>query len=259
MDMSRWLWIVAALGLVGCASDGYRYYDDGYYAAERAPSRSLVVSGSFSTCASWGSPWRYPYYGYGYGYGPAYGCGYGYGYGYGYGGWYGGGYWGYPSWPGGWYPPHMPNAPTAGQRARQMAGESVGEAPEFSRYEDLAPERGRDTGGSSPAWRSAPPRSSYPSYYQGYQGIGRSTNYGTAAPSGLSGAVNRGGTPSGISGGSRYGSQPMPGSSRSDFGPRSGFGDRGPSSSGSIRSSEPVRSNAAGQARSISRDERQEE
>ena len=258
MDMSRWLWIVAALGLVGCASDGYRYYDDGYYAAQRPPSRSLVFSGSFSTCTSWGRPFGYSYYGYGYR--PAYGCGYGYGsgFGYGYGGWYGGGYWGYPYWSGGWYPPRTPNGPNADQRARQMAGASVGEYPEFQRYEDLAPERGRDTGASNPSWRSASPRSSYPSYYQGYQGVGRS-NYGTASPSGLSGAVNRGGTSSGLSGSSRYDSQPMPRSSHSDFGPRSGFGDRGPSSSDSVRSAEPARGSAAGQARSISRDERQEE
>ena len=186
----------------------------------------------------------------------AYGCGYGYGYGYG--GWYGGGYWGYPYWSGGWHPPHTPNGPSAGQQARQMAGAAVGEYPEFQRYEDLAPERARDTGGSNPSWRSASPRYGYPSYYQGYQGVGRSS-YGTASPSGLSGAVNRGGAPSGLSGGARYGSQPMPGSSRADSGPRSTLGDRGPAASGPVRSSEPVRSNAAGQARSISRDERQEE
>lgn len=253
--MNRWMWIVATLGLVGCASDGYRYYDDGYYAAEREPSRSLIISGSVSACTSWGRPYGYPYYGYGYGYAPAYGCGYGYGYGYGYGGWYGGGYWGYPYWSGGWHPPHT-DGQTAGQRARQMAGQPVGESVEFSRYEDLAPERGRDTGGSSPGWRTGAPRSSYPSYYQGYQGAG-SSGYGSAAPSGLSGVVTRDRS-SGLSGGSGYGTQPRAGSSHADFGARSSFGDRGPSSSGSARS-EPMHSPAAGQARSISRDERQEE
>ena len=252
--MSRLFLIVAALALTGCASNSYRYYDDGYYAAEREPSRAVVFSGSFSTCYSWGQPYGYPYYGYGYR--PAYGCGYGfgYGYGYGYGGWYGGGYWGYPYWSGGWHPPQTPNGPTAGQRARQMAGGSIGESPEFPRYDDLAPERGRDSGGGGRAGASMAPRYSYPSYYQGFGGSRSSMS----APSGLSGEVRRGGA-SGLSGGLGRGSQSMPSSSRADFGPRSGFGDRGPSASGSARFSEPARSSAAGQARSISRDAPQQE
>mgnify|MGYP001179597817 FL=1 len=169
--------LLAAMVLGGCASDGYRYHDDGYYTAGEAPRRHVTVSIGYGIgCRPGVAPWSYPgAYGCGFGYGSWYGPGYGYYPGY-------GGYWHDPYWSQRWYlPPRTPEAPRAGQSARHLAEEPTLGPGNFPRYEDLAPQRGRNTGGGDRAWRESRQWREPPREY----GVGRAT-YGVS--SGLSGA-----------------------------------------------------------------------
>lgn len=210
--------LAALFALSGCASDGYRYHDDGYYTDGDARRSHVTISVGYGTgCRPWYGPWSYPGV-------HAYGCGYGYG------GWYGtgyypgyGGYWHDPYWSQRWYlPPPTPEAPRAGQRARHLADEPSLAPGYFPRYDELAPRRGRDTGGGDRAWRESRQWRQPPSEY----GASRAT-YGVS--SGLSGA-SRGG----------------------DFGSRSS--GMGGSATGSPRSG-----SAGGAARAIVRESREEE
>ncbi|MBK8068652.1 MAG: hypothetical protein IPK27_13790 [Rhodanobacteraceae bacterium] len=213
--------LAALMTLGGCASDGYRYHDDGYYTAGDARRSQVMISVGYGAgCRPWYGPWSYPG-------AHAYGCGYGYG------GWYGpgyypgyGGYWHDPFWSQRWYlPPPTPEAPRAGQRARHLADEPSLGPGYFPRYEELAPGRNRDTGGGDRAWRESRQWRQPPAEY----GSSRAT---FGASSGLSGA-----------------SRDYEGS----FGGSRGSGLSG-SSMGSARSS-----SAGGAARAMVRESREEE
>ena len=248
--MTRWLWILCTLTLAGCAGDGYRYHDDGYYTSA-PPARSVVIGGSFSACAGWGGGFGYPAYGYGgspCGYGYGHGFGYGQGYGYGYAPWFGSGigYWRDPYWSQRWYLPRTIEPPRAGARARQLAADPSVDPDNFPRYEQLAPARRRDVGSGAGVWMGS--------------GGGGASGYRSVPPSAPRGVdtsergwrVESGRYPSSAQGisSSRYnGSQGLSGSSRSSF-------DSAPSP----RSSgfDAPRS-AASEARSVSRNLREEE
>lgn len=248
--MSRWLWIAGALALIGCAGDGYRYHDDGYYTASQ-DARPVVISGSFSTCTAWGGPFGHPFYGYG-GSPCGYGHGFGYGHGYGYGPWFGSGIgaWRDPYWSQRWYlPPRMIEPPRAGARARQLAADPSADPNTFPRYDELAPARRRDTGGGGGGvWIST--------------GVGGASGYRDAAPSprGMDtsqrswrGSGERYPSSSQGIGSSRYnGSQGLSGNSRSSF-------DQRPAPSMRSSGFDAPRSSAASEARSISREVRDEQ
>ena len=151
--MRRIFLLLALLTLSACASNGYRYHDDGYWTA-RSPARSSVVFyGSISSCWGWQRP-IYPWYGswaspcspYSYFPGAGRYGGYGYGYGHGYS----------PYWHDHWYLPRTPDQQTAGARARALAAEraSALDSGGYPRYDDLAPARQRDTGGGGRVFRS---------------------------------------------------------------------------------------------------------
>jgi hypothetical protein len=238
--MIRWLWIAGAVLLAGCAGNGYRYDDDGYWwAPPRAPT--LIVSAGWAGCSGWNGAFGHPFYGYGYGYGSYWRqswspCGFGYGYGPG--SWYGAGlgYWRDPYWSHPWYlPPRTIGPLPAGARARHLANRPQEDLTGYPRYEDLATSRRRDLGGGDRSWTSgggtyapilAPaPRGGIGSGMQG----DAAARYPTP-PQGLGGA--RLGAPAGVSSGSRNSFD---------------TGSRGSPRSGGISAS--PRSSAAGVAR----------
>lgn len=151
--MRHWVLFLAVLGLAGCASDGYRYHDDGYWSATAPPRSGLVIHGSVSSCWGWHGPAAFTYFGpwsspcsplfYGYNYGNGwYGGGSGYDY---------GSYWNHP-----WYWPRRANDVSAGTRAREMAAQldRPAQPGDYPRYDELAPMRRRDTGGGDRAFQS---------------------------------------------------------------------------------------------------------
>jgi hypothetical protein len=150
--MRHWLLILSITVLGGCASDGYRYHQDGYWTA-RTPARpSIAVYGSFSSCwGGYGAAW-YPYYGgwaspctpLSYFQGPWwYGANYGYGYD--------------PYWASRWYLPRPMNSVRAGSRARALVNETPPQLQpgNLPSYYDLAPARRRDIGGGDRAYESS--------------------------------------------------------------------------------------------------------
>ncbi len=149
----RRIWLLLALlTLSACASNGYRYHDDGYWTA-RSPARSSVVFyGSISSCWGWQRPVIYPWYGswaspcnpYSHPFGGGWYSGHGYGYGYN------------PYWNDRWYLPRTLDQQPAGSRARALAAERAAslDSGGYPRYDDLAPTRQRDTGGGGRIYRS---------------------------------------------------------------------------------------------------------
>lgn len=252
--MNRWLWIAGALLLVGCANQGYRYEDDGYWTApRRAPT--LIVSVGWGACSGWGGPYGHPYYGYGHGYGVPYGYGWapcGYGYGYGPGRWYGAGvgYWRDPYWSQPWYlPPRTIGPLPAGARARHMATHPTEDLTGYPRYEDLATSRRRDlgTGGRAPMGADGRRGAYYdPILLPSPQGGIGSGSRGAASPGYPT-------PPQGLSSGRFDSGSSMSGPSRSSWESRSSASPRsgGPDAS--------PRGSASGAARSLSRESREEE
>jgi hypothetical protein len=141
--MYRWLCFVAFMALTGCATDGYRYHEDGYWTA-RAPARSWSYQLDLNACSFWDEPYSY-YGGYG-GYGR--GCGVS---GFYFGSlWYAGSrYWRDPYWSQRWYLPRTLENPRAASRARALAAALAPRAQgaEVLGYEDLLTNRRRDIGG----------------------------------------------------------------------------------------------------------------
>ncbi|GMU42931.1 MAG: hypothetical protein IT479_14145 [Xanthomonadales bacterium] len=138
--MRRLIAVFALALLSGCTAERYTRHESGWW-TERAPGASVGVDVSYGWYCrpSWYGPWGHtPHvwgvcgYDYGYGYGRA-------GYGYAYPGTW---WWPYPQV---WYLfPRTIEGPRAGARARHLAGAPM--FPEFTRYEDLAPQRRRDPG-----------------------------------------------------------------------------------------------------------------
>lgn len=182
--------ILSTAILSGCAGERYTRHEDGWWTESRPHNELRVGAGHVWGYTGWCRPWTGPWGWYPSPYSPWNSCGaIGYGY---------GGYWGSPwygPYPYGWYlPPRSIEGPRAGSRARGIAA-SPALAPVFPRYEELAPQRRRDTGGGERAfstrghWPSPP--STSPSY-----GLGSASGRG----SGLSGSAR------GVSGG--FGASP---------------------------------------------------
>ncbi len=246
--MIRWLWIAGAMSLVGCAGSGYRYDDDGYWwAPPRAPT--LIVAAGWGGCSGWGGAFGHPLYGYGYGYGSYWRYGWSpCGYGYGPGSWYGAGvgYWRDPYWSQPWYlPPRTIGPPPAGARARHLANHPNENLTAYPRYEDLAPSRRRDPGAGDRSWTTGGGAYAPVSAPAGRGGIG----------SGMRGAnaVQYPTPPQGLGSG-RLGSSPG-----MSAGPRQSFDAGTGSSPRASEGSASTRSSAAGAARSLSRESREED
>ena len=143
--MRIFLVATAALFLGACASDGYRYHDEGYWSATHRPSNFVVVYDSCFGSRAYGfGPSWYPWHPCsGYAYGPYFG----------HGGFYAlyDPFWPYSHrWPGHWYENNGRFGSTngrAGDQARGM-GANMADTSErtFTRYEDLGPLRRRDLG-----------------------------------------------------------------------------------------------------------------
>lgn len=195
-------WLGLAAILIGaCASDGYRYHQDGYWDGARRSRTSIVVYGGYGGgCSRWISP-----LGYGPAWYPWHPC---FGGGYAYHPYYGNGFYALydPFWPYGYGRPYRYGAPTQGasleraeDEARRLSG-NLGDGSQrgFPRYEDLGPLRRRDLGvGGGDMNRSA-------GYWQGRTGSSTGLSSGQNRAGGIGGAGrSNGGSSNSRSEGSR--------------------------------------------------------
>lgn len=169
---------VAAVTLAACAGGGYVYHEDGYWSG-RPPARTVVVYDQGSACAPWYDPFGYggvhPWYpcGGAFGLGPYFGYGH-----YGYYGYYNP-YWYYHS-----PRPQLGERRDARAQGRWMMQRERPDLAQFPRYEDLAPQRRRDTGGGDRSW----PQSGFGGYQES-----RSSRGGIGSASSRSSSVSSGG------------------------------------------------------------------